>query len=823
MKVREILEAVKPVWKPNKNYSSVVPMVTVILPTFRRAKSGHFERAVESVLNQSYSSWELIIVDDASVDGTEDLIRFYMDNDSRINTIRHTNNMGLPSVSEYEGYIRARGQYIAFIFDDNIWEKDHLMTAVKTMVKDNVKFNYGMSRLYIDEKNTLLLGNNMNHLSVTNFIGNGAVVLHRDVIEKVGLYDPHLSLARLCDWDLWRRISKDYILKGLETVSTSEKGTTLKDSLGNTVDMNSWIAAERMSYDRRRDLLPENYPEADILEVKDDDTDFYCEYLKNLYKQYQKKVWYTQDVSFINGKKPKKRVLIVGFIDATYYLSFDNIKDSAIFKITGFAPDYAVINDAIMADAIIFIRNTPLAIKLSEKIKSSMKKPPEMFLYLDDNFIELAKDKTLSRKVAKECEELANCLNRASCKRYSGIIVPSIDLRDYFIEKNIHDNVIYIPPVTVEQDIHSITDVGDTVNIAFMGGSFREQTFVDIVYPAIKRLSEEKKVRIICTNTLAEAIKDNYNDSDNIELVSFEWNNCYPQFIRNVAAKNVNILIHTGAKMKNNRFKTKNALMNAVKLGAVLIASDVPPYTDTDAIITVKPKTDDWYDAIRKYAFEKNARLKQYERQCSYIRAEHSKQKAEDLFTSILDKVTPCSETDMMNRYDLLLSLERERIRVLESSMPVVPAPVVDTSVNAVWNPDKIVFSGQITNKKRYFIRSTAAQINKLGVIFTSLDNKRPSGTISCTISDKKNNVLTTSSCDMSAIIYNNWTYFRFTNLELPSEYYLTFEFSYNAGSALLGIYENISRRTLFYRIAKKFRLSYCGVNVPLIDLSHLN
>ena len=87
MNVGEILKGCGK-WIPPKNYQTETPVVSVLLPTFRRAQSGLFSEAVEPVLNQSYQNLELIVIDDASTDGTEDLIAAFMRRDPRVGTIR---------------------------------------------------------------------------------------------------------------------------------------------------------------------------------------------------------------------------------------------------------------------------------------------------------------------------------------------------------------------------------------------------------------------------------------------------------------------------------------------------------------------------------------------------------------------------------------------------------------------------------------------------------------------------------------------------------------------------------------------------------------
>lgn len=96
--------------------ASQAPLVSVIIPTFNRVKT--LVRAVRSVLAQTYGDFEIIVVDDASTDGTEAAIDEFRD--SRIGYIRHTSRMG-GAAARNTGLSMARGRFVAFLDSDDIW------------------------------------------------------------------------------------------------------------------------------------------------------------------------------------------------------------------------------------------------------------------------------------------------------------------------------------------------------------------------------------------------------------------------------------------------------------------------------------------------------------------------------------------------------------------------------------------------------------------------------------------------------------------------------------------------------------------------------
>ncbi|MFN8473102.1 MAG: glycosyltransferase [Anaerolineae bacterium] len=102
------------------------PLVSVILPTFNRA--GLLSRAIRSVLDQTYRHWELIVVDDASTDGTSQVVASF--GDPRLYYVRLPINCGHPSRPRNIGWTLARGVYVAYIDDDNAWRPHHLARLV---------------------------------------------------------------------------------------------------------------------------------------------------------------------------------------------------------------------------------------------------------------------------------------------------------------------------------------------------------------------------------------------------------------------------------------------------------------------------------------------------------------------------------------------------------------------------------------------------------------------------------------------------------------------------------------------------------------------
>ncbi len=196
--------------------TSSEPVVSIVLPTYNRAHL--LPRAVESILNQTYKDFELLIVDDASTDNTDTIVKNI--NDPRIKYIKCIENKGANAARNI-GIKAAKGKYIAFQDSDDEWYLDKLEKQVKTMQKASVSVGIVYSGyLKIENKKSTYIprdiinqleGDISSELLEHNFIGTPAMLIRRECFEKVGLFDE--QLPRFQDWELAIRLSKYYHFK----------------------------------------------------------------------------------------------------------------------------------------------------------------------------------------------------------------------------------------------------------------------------------------------------------------------------------------------------------------------------------------------------------------------------------------------------------------------------------------------------------------------------------------------------------------------------------------------------------------------------------
>jgi glycosyltransferase involved in cell wall biosynthesis len=160
------------------------PLVSIITPTLNRAWM--LPKCIESNLAQTYPYWEQIIVDDNSTDNTEDVVRGYMQTDSRIKYYKNPGK-GAPSARNY-GFEKSKGDYITFIDDDDINLPNRFDSQIKAALKSGS--NYIVSGIETRELGSGKLISR--HVADYRIMGSGFGIrwlLSRKIYEEAGGWD----------------------------------------------------------------------------------------------------------------------------------------------------------------------------------------------------------------------------------------------------------------------------------------------------------------------------------------------------------------------------------------------------------------------------------------------------------------------------------------------------------------------------------------------------------------------------------------------------------------------------------------------------------
>lgn len=239
------------------------PKISVIMSTYCRNRSegacdNLLKRALNSIIGQTFEDFELILIDDGSTDGSEVVCREFADKDSRIRYIRFDENSGVPAKRYNDGMEIAKGDYITFMFDDDLWFPNALKYLYEAITGEHKDCGlvYGLTN-YMNVKTGEPLALNFGgswsweKIDKQNFLCNNAVIVTKEAINTVGGYDEALIMKRLCDWDLWWRIGKDFKVARILKV-IGEVHAFHQDSIGVTVDMDfNEIKKHQLNPDRK--------------------------------------------------------------------------------------------------------------------------------------------------------------------------------------------------------------------------------------------------------------------------------------------------------------------------------------------------------------------------------------------------------------------------------------------------------------------------------------------------------------------------------------------------------------------------------------------
>lgn len=187
-------------------------LVSVVIPTYNRALD--LSRAIDSVLLQTYSHWEIIIIDNNSEDGTDELINDY--NDSRIKVFK-INNMGVIAASRNLGVQKSSGDYVAFLDSDDWWYPEKLELSLKYITQGADVVYHDMhiakkrsQKLFLKKARTRSLVTPVFFDLIKN--GNGlntsSVVVRKKILQEVGLMSEAPELIASEDYDAWLKIAK---------------------------------------------------------------------------------------------------------------------------------------------------------------------------------------------------------------------------------------------------------------------------------------------------------------------------------------------------------------------------------------------------------------------------------------------------------------------------------------------------------------------------------------------------------------------------------------------------------------------------------------
>jgi teichuronic acid biosynthesis glycosyltransferase TuaG len=188
-------------------------LVSVIMPVYNGDK--YIAEAVQSVLEQTYQNFEIVIVDNYSTDNTETVVRSFTD--SRIKYYKFS-NAGIIAKARNYAIQQSVGEIIAFLDADDVWEHDKLAVQLPHLLNYNVAAvasNYvpiGGNPQCFQALNLILktkeyLDFSYEAILIENFIVTSALITRKSFIVSVNGFDENRNLCFIEDWELWVRLA----------------------------------------------------------------------------------------------------------------------------------------------------------------------------------------------------------------------------------------------------------------------------------------------------------------------------------------------------------------------------------------------------------------------------------------------------------------------------------------------------------------------------------------------------------------------------------------------------------------------------------------
>ena len=198
-------------------FSEDRPTVSVVIPTYNRAN--FLPATIQSVLDQTFSDFEILVIDDGSTDNTDQIVRQI--SDDRVIYIRQSHS-GLPAVGRNKALAHARGRYIAFLDSDDLWLPQKLARQVKYMDSHpNIAMTYTNAYAFTNDPDKFnptsilsarqgMSGYIFEELYGNPVILNLTVMIRSDVVSQVGMFDENPQLKANEDYEYWVRIAFRY-------------------------------------------------------------------------------------------------------------------------------------------------------------------------------------------------------------------------------------------------------------------------------------------------------------------------------------------------------------------------------------------------------------------------------------------------------------------------------------------------------------------------------------------------------------------------------------------------------------------------------------
>lgn len=209
-------------------------LISIVIPTYNRASI--ISDTLNSISSQLFGEWECLVVDDYSVDNTEEVVNEYVKKDSRFRYCKNECSKGAQGARN-TGILQSQGEWVVLFDSDNIMHRDYLK-VLSARIKDDVDVIGCWSRVIDkDDKRQISsfswegYGNvHDNLMTGKSYFDNSSTIIRKNKLIEAGLldencpsfqeWDTHIRLSRIAQYDTIKEYLVDYISGGADAISS---------------------------------------------------------------------------------------------------------------------------------------------------------------------------------------------------------------------------------------------------------------------------------------------------------------------------------------------------------------------------------------------------------------------------------------------------------------------------------------------------------------------------------------------------------------------------------------------------------------------------
>lgn len=291
------------------------PLVSVIMPAYNA--SNYIQEAINSVIAQTYSNWELVIIDDGSKDNTSEIVLKNSNQDSRIQYFYQDN--GKQGKARNLGISKAKGDYLAFLDADDLWLPEKLKVQIEEIREKNVDLVFSDSYRFKNQE-VVCVSERMNVKSgffsgskalqlflEANRIPILTVLVKKEKVEAVGCFSESMDIQNVEDYHLWLKL----------LISNAEFYSSNRVLAKYRIHDNSVTAKDKRAADKLLHVfldLSELYPIYKEQIEKELKLKFKSIYKTNLFTKTELAVWIKKNINYLSKSKLNNFYLVLNFL-----------------------------------------------------------------------------------------------------------------------------------------------------------------------------------------------------------------------------------------------------------------------------------------------------------------------------------------------------------------------------------------------------------------------------------------------------------------------------------------------------------------------------